>query len=826
MRHKTPEKGQKGGNTAFFGKKMLLFSIVFFSVFAPYGQGASAQHAVASERLFSPTVSQKFYETAADLVDSNDPSIEEKREAMLFLLAAAELDGSAGHIYPDMLELASSLDRPVFATNAAAPNEGQPDMFTAENGFEMVKTIVRDYIDKSSDIEPTRKAIRYLLESLDEREQRERLLGELLKQIKGKNAAVESELATLLGLLTAEKADTAAATSYFMTAYDKNKYNGLAFAKLVELMSKQIGAASYLEHLRILLIENPLDTEAALGFSRYAQGLRLYETAEGAYQYCADLYEYLNPSEPLPASIYLPWAISCYNSRRYVHKALSIAEGIRDQGHFDIFLETIAAKAAEKAGDSELSKQILSSARDKALQDGLTEQRLEDYQRLAWFYCFASADKDKAVDWANKAYSVEPNSVASAALLAYALAINGQAKWGKGLIEDYQGDPLVELARARIQMQSGEAAGAVETLRTVIESSPGSIEAVLAEELLARNGSEYVPASDPGVILAAVGNNSEYKLVPEFRPPSEAVAVELNLRGTKFSYASELDGTIAITNKSSQPIIITDNSLIRGDIRIDARITGDLQAEIPRLFSRTLRPSSPVKPGGSYLVPVRLLRGRLRRILMSSPQASLQIEFTAVLEPVVGGDGTVSSALGIVAARVQVSRPGVEINTKFLQNRLDSLSKGRQGQKIRTARLFAGLLAEQHKFSSTEPLYRFMYAAWMPQLLKSAIVYNLTSDDWVVRVHTMADILNVPLDYEMINAVTKSLNDTDCWPGRLMAIYLLSRSQAGNFAGVLEWKSKNDPNKLVRNMASILAAAQNDNRPRAASVHHNHIKNR
>ncbi len=108
--------------------------------------------------------------------------------------------------------------------------------------------------------------------------------------------------------------------------------------------------------------------------------------------------------------------------------------------------------------------------------------------------------------------------------------------------------------------------------------------------------------------------------------------------------------------------------------------------------------------------------------------------------------------------------------------------------------------------SNREPLYKFARADWMPDMLKSALVHNLDDDDWVVKVHTMAGMLSLPLDYELINAVAKNLNDSH-WPARMMALYLLAKSQENDFSKVLDWTAKYDSSKLVRDMAIALGAA-------------------
>jgi hypothetical protein len=67
----------------------------------------------------------------------------------------------------------------------------------------------------------------------------------------------------------------------------------------------------------------------------------------------------------------------------------------------------------------------------------------------------------------------------------------------------------------------------------------------------------------------------------------------------------------------------------------------------------------------------------------------------------------------------------------------------------------------------------------------------------------MADMTFLPLDYKLIKALSKNLNDSR-WPVRLMAVYLLAKNQNNNFTGVLDWTAENDSNELVRDMAIAL----------------------
>ncbi|MFA5240330.1 MAG: hypothetical protein WC476_11585 [Phycisphaerae bacterium] len=760
---------------------LLTFAMLNFCPFQAWAQDASD-----SERYFSPSLGQKFYEIAYELAnpvqsdkDINGPEVE---QAVTFLNATLELDNRANYVYPLLIKLAAQ----------RSPERDYSDM--------VYNSLVK-YLDKSADFEPARQAVQYLLERLDSREQREKLLTDLLQSLGGKNNRFDSELSTLLGLLLTEKADTNTAQSVFIRALDSDKYNKLAFAQLTALMPEQISPVMYLEHFRFALTENPLDLEAAMAFARYAEQTQLYQTAADAYKHCAELFAYLYPSQPLPPYIYLPWMLSNYNTPRNQHDCLQIASQLRQDGRFDLLAEAIAGKAAAKIGNTEQANQIFQAAEQKINN----QPSLINNQYIAWFYCFASPDVNKALDWANKAYSAEPNSPMASALLAYSLVMNEQIDWAKPLIENYEHNQIADLTLAMIQLAQGERDLAIETLKSAIAVDPGSLEAEHAKEILSRNGGEYMPPMDPDITLSALRGTFGEAIVPTFVKPDTIISARLNFRGSEFSYGVGFDSTVAITNNSSEPLVISDDGLFTGSIRVDVNITGDLNKYIPNLVSLKIRPASPVRPGGSIFVPLHLPTAELRHMLLTYPQASVKIEFTLYLDPVTTNEGRIISGIPDLKPTVgTITRSGIDLTGRYLRNRLDSLTKGQQGQKIKTAQLFAGLLAEQYAMAGREPLYKFVNADWMPTMLKSALVYNLTSsDDWTVKVNAMADMTSLLLDYEFINALSANLNDTH-WPTRLMAMYLLAKNPNSNFTKVLDWTAKYDSSTLVRDMAIAL----------------------
>ena len=84
---------------------------------------------------------------------------------------------------------------------------------------------------------------------------------------------------------------------------------------------------------------------------------------------------------------------------------------------------------------------------------------------------------------------------------------------------------------------------------------------------------------------------------------------------------------------------------------------------------------------------------------------------------------------------------------------------------------------------------------------------NLDSDDWVVQAHTVTELISLPLDYKLTDAVAGNLDNTH-WPLRLISLYLLSKNGGSSFDKVLNWTAKHDTNNLVREMAIALGGKE------------------
>jgi tetratricopeptide (TPR) repeat protein len=753
---------------------------------------ALAQQSLAVEKLFSPSNARMFYKLAYELYILSEPDSKEADLAMILLDVALNLDNRAGYIFPDILNLCSQ--------------------FVEKDYTPAVDWAFKSYTDDKADLEVTKRAVRYLLEKLNTRKEREEKLISLLKDMEEKNPVLASELMTQLGLLSVEKGDAASAIGHLIKAYNLNTYNKLAFAKLVEL-NKRAGQkmlpATYAMDLRLAMGANPLNIKAVFAFAQFMEKQGLYDIAASAYEYSAQLFNHLYPKQSLPASIYLPWALASYNTQRGQGRCLELARQIRQGGQFDIVLEVIAGSAARKIGDNEQSRRILEAAGQKAermLGDGAAAGDITAEQ-LGWFCCFGWPDTKKALAWANRAYSANPDSVATKSILAYALAINKQTQLAAEMVGDlWQRNQIAALTLAMVQLAGEDNASAIETLKTAVAMDPGSLAGQKANTLLTENGSEYVADANPEMLMAALRNQFGKRIVPKFRTVDEIISAKLSLGGSEFFYGAEFGAKLVVKNESTEAVVISQDGIFKGGIRVDADVRGDIKAHIPNLITKKFRPSAAIEPGYYAAIPLDLMTGSLRRLLLTHPQASVKIEFTVYLDPIEEADGKVRSAIrGIGPVRTVIKRPGVVITRKYLMQRLDVLAKGQVGQKLRAAELFVGLLMEQYAMAESGTSYQLMHVE--QTLLIDAVRKSLADEDWQVKLQTMAAMLPFPVapDYDLTRAVSDNLGDSN-WPVRVMALYLLSSLQGDAFKPVLDWTAKYDPVSQVRNMAVALGA--------------------
>ncbi len=777
-------------NPAVHGALMTTNKIIKAIVIAAITAAPAALGQTREETVFSPLTATVFMETAQEHFYRQ----RDVHTAMRFLEAASALDSNAPSLAETLLRIGSQ--------DCAGGDYAEPMMGA-----------INSYLSKQADLDIVLSVMRCLLLQFDARQDREVFLDRMIRRYASNNPTLGSELAVQMGILAAEKTDSENAAKSFNYAFSLNPYNFLAFENMRELLQQQgqtIPPDASLVVLRSMLDANPFDLTAALAYADMLRRLEIYVEAARMYEYAERVFLFGSPESPLPPRLYRPWLLSAYQSKTMYAQCLELAERIRSSAPFDLMLEAIAGRAADKAGRPEQARATLEQAAQKAEQmlgeQDLSRRVYPEY--LAWFYSFVLDRPESALAWSNQAFNAAPQRQGVQAMFAYTLAVNGQTDLAKQYAEPLAAaEPVAAITMALVKRQEDRTA-AIELLRKAIADAPDTFESEKAREILTDLGTEYLTPTETQTAEKAIEARYGSRIVPVYAEPRQRFSAKLTFSGGDILYGAEFNPRLIIENTGTSPLVIQDGAMLTGVIRVDATVRGDLSMDIPNVLAIRIRPSRPILPSEHIFIPLELNTGVLRKLLMTYPQASLELEFTVYLDPVVHEDGRIANALdGTAPARTVLQRRGISVTRDFLMQRLDALAKGQEGQKIQAVGLFAGLLAEQEAFGRGQEKYPCTNVE--TTLLIDAVRRSLADDNWRLRIHTM-DAINtvvIPADYALVESLSANLNHSQ-WPVRFMAMYTLSRMQGEPFKPVLDWKAQNDPNPYNRRLAVALGGKE------------------
>lgn len=765
-----------------------LISSMCFLITAP-GFGA-----LGTGSLFSQTTAELFVQQAKMLHARSVSDPQAIEQAMTFLDAALALNESSGEAPEQMLRIGAS------------------GLYTEADYSKKIDWALQRQVGPRADLTVLNGAVRYLLAQQNSRLDREVLLLLLQKQYALKNEFFGSDLAAQLALLAVEKADMQTATDQLSYAYQLNPYNQLAYTKLQEITQAQgleLTPSAYLAGLRTSLDLNPYKLPVAIEYAETLKRMRLYEIAAVAYEYAAQIHEYLAPDQSLDQAIYWSWLLCGYRAPRQETAMLEVVQRYRDKGQFDLLAEAVAGKIQIKLGQTADGRETLNLAAKKAerlLANSDSDNPIFPEQ-LAWFYCFVLDQPETALAWANRAYKQDPDRQGVKEMFAYTLALSGQPEVAKQYASaSEKTSQTAALALGLVAIAEEDKTAAIGLLRSAIDMSPESFAAEKAMQMLKEQGSDYIQPSPAETVrqdlTAAFGN----RMAPQFATPMRRMNAKLDFGGTEFSYGISLAPKLVIENTSSAPLVIGPGGLFHGHVQVDAKLSGNLNVEIPNAFSTVFRPSRPIEPGEHVSVPLPIETGKLGRILLTYPQADVEVNLTVYLDPVVDQDGRISNTLNeIEPVNASVKRSGVALTRDFFMQRMDALSKGRPGQQFRAVRLFVGLLAEQKAFEASGADFRYVQVDQV--LLTDSVRKALKDENWKLRVEALDALLtlSVPLDTALMTEISGNLNH-EKWPVRLAAMVLLAKAQPQTFQTVLDWTARQDPHWVNRRMALGLGA--------------------
>lgn len=202
-----------------FGLIMTRRQVLILLILVCVSTGLYAASVLDTHEYFSPYNAKTTHKIAYELYNYSAPDSPEDRQAMILLNAVTELDYRSKYAFVDMLELGSD--------------------FQSKDQSRILRYVIQQYVDEKADLHVVTNAIRYILNRLDSRQQREALLANLFNTHKDSNKFLASELLTEIAILATEKSAIKIAANHFMMAYQINPYNRIAFSRLRQLIQMQ-----------------------------------------------------------------------------------------------------------------------------------------------------------------------------------------------------------------------------------------------------------------------------------------------------------------------------------------------------------------------------------------------------------------------------------------------------------------------------------------------------------------------------------------------------------------------------------------------------------
>jgi hypothetical protein len=198
-------------------------------------------------------------------------------------------------------------------------------------------------------------------------------------------------------------------------------------------------------------------------------------------------------------------------------------------------------------------------------------------------------------------------------------------------------------------------------------------------------------------------------------------------------------------------------------------------------------------PGDAVEKTVAINVGAMQDRLISSVDRELDIEISAVFDPVFV-DGRLAAGLGTIsAAPIAATRPGIDLSGAALEALIGAAASADVEKRAETAeRIGAALGALQHGDGQ---------AGDSPQLLQASLAGLLNDADWRVRARATRVAEWVILDDRTLMPAAAARVQDQHAAVRLLAVYLFATRQGEDFRKPLEHIARSDASLGVRTLA-------------------------
>ncbi|MFH1418363.1 MAG: tetratricopeptide repeat protein [Planctomycetota bacterium] len=684
------------------------------------------------------------------------------------------------------------------------------DLLYRMGRMESAREALRKYVELAPGDDAAQ--IRYLGLSLDEfqtaEERTEYVKGEINKPDLPR--AYESELHRWLANRYYERRETEQAAREVEHALRLNPMNVAARQLAYEMFGETEAALQRVEMALQLIAINPSQANLVWDLGEFLDRLSLHRQAQEWYNRAIEMHHRAE-GQPVPAEFWHKLAVSYTRSGDYAEARDAATSALKIDENLHI-ARLLRATAAEKAGDAEAAAadvEFVAKAYEARVEAVVAEKRYDEAAEIGWFFCYHRPEKQRALRLAKVAMEDQDPSLLARLAYGCALRMNGQTDEAMKVLEPLASvDQLAALELAKAHIARGDKGRAITVLHKAATIQYSGIAYELIRDMLAKydETAAQVPLNTK---LIAVLDKFHRDVFDYHERPADFLKFSLRFVSERLRPAGPVRVTLRLENVGPFPITFGDGFMARPLVALNARL-GGADGTSYKNYLQVMMNSRPVLlPGDAVEKTVTVDVGPMREELTRTVTRPMEVELSAMFDPVYEGDKIAAGFGTIKAGPIITVRPAIDVSPAGINALLSRAESSEMNDRIEAANMISSLLAE------AEHAARDGAAGGLPlDTLRTTLAGLLSDHDWRVRAHAIVGSGWSKLDDRSTNAAAQAVRDRDNPVVRMLAVRLFAEQHGEKFRAVLEQLSKSAPHRCVRIMSMSYL-------PQAPRVHAN-----
>lgn len=608
------------------------------------------------------------------------------------------------------------------------------------------------------------------------------------------------------------------ARSAATVALERDPYRLAARALLATLQPGLMTPAEQADLLLWKLTASPADVPATVELADLLASWRLPEQAAGFYRHAIALI-ILADAQAKPIDLQLRLAEQLLSAGQSADARKMLNElYVHHPQRLDLL--GLLVRTARQVDEPELVRDYLRKA-DRLWEDivnNLSEDDVEAaaavWAEAAWFYIHIDPRPQRALEWAARALTLQPEQAVALRAKAAALRMLERHDEARTVVEQLPDtDPWAVIEGSQLDYATGRQAEAKQRLRPLTTQPAGNWSeqtAALAEEWGLESAAS-MPAAAIELRERIGGFDARVLNYPAH--PEQYISLDMNMDQSSYAPGEPWWCTFRLTNTGPFPITLGPAGMCRPELICTLNSEGDQPRSSGAVIRISLYQHTRLAVGQSIELRQTVDIGSIRSAMIGTPQQIQKITLSAILSPIF-----IENEEGRLIARPAVGgleTPAVHFTRRALSAEGDRIDRIGQlvrshdiDNQIRGCEWLAMLIAEGQHLAAGRLKYQ---ATRVDRVALQDLFLNaLHAPPWQVRTRGAEALRWFGLDAQATQAALGLLDDKH-WLVRGLALRALADHHRNKFLPVLKRYAAGDDDAWVRELASAMHRRINNN---------------